>query len=401
VRDEPPHKSMRSSIVDDESTSRRQKSRSARDEPPHRSIRSAPVDDDPTPRRQSSRQSRSPVKTNGTRSPTKPKERSPVKSSRFDEEMKEYKSTHTLSADDKRAKISIAIPILPTMTNGKPRPRPPHEDLGLGAALLSRIGSKPKPPHMEQRPPSPPPPSRTRKASPLPAHPPSSQLYKSYPSEPVRPGSPPPRDSGPPPDSPPPPPPDDLPTPPPISPPPNPPSSPPPSRLSTLPAISARDSPNKSLARPLPPHLDPNFAKDVTRSSPAPASRQTSPEILPRTEEGTVIKAPISAVPPSEQVKERLVTAPQPPPPPRCLKRRPGLGSFVTLHDPAVHGQKGGKEIRKRYDGMDGDKEVELKDPRLATGSRWREGRGGSKQRSTFYQLDYEVSQIRRLGCGR
>lgn len=73
----------------------------------------------------------------------------------------------------------------------------------------------------------------------------------------------------------------------------------------------------------------------------------------------------------------------------------------MTLHDPAVHGQKGGKEIRKRYDGMDGDKEVELKDPRLATGSRWREGRGGSKQRSTFYQLDYEVSQIRRLGCGR
>lgn len=69
------------------------------------------------------------------------------------------------------------------------------------------------------------------------------------------------------------------------------------------------------------------------------------------------------------------------------------MGNFMFLHDPAVHGSKGGKEVVKRYDGGSGVDEAKVEDPRLQMPVDVRQrGRGSAKQRSTFHELEYEVS---------
>jgi hypothetical protein len=86
---------------------------------------------------------------------------------------------------------------------------------------------------------------------------------------------------------------------------------------------------------------------------------------------------------------------PKPYVPPPCTVRRPGIGNYIVLHDPAIHGSKGGKEIRKRYDGSLGDAIVVPVDPRLAMSEEARrKGRGSAKQRTGLYEISYEVSFV-------
>ena len=109
-----------------------------------------------------------------------------------------------------------------------------------------------------------------------------------------------------------------------------------------------------------------------------PSSHRVSRQISPR--------------PSSPPIRKDYVASPYKPPP--STQPRTDVGSYVVLHDPAIHGSKNGKEVRKRFDGMQGDERVEASDPRLDTKNppRWREGRGTAKNRATWYELNYEVS---------
>ena len=314
----------------------------------------------------------------------KPRRPSPVKS-RMPHKQKEQSTRYAESIDPRppspspplpeqdvakttvRAPISFAIPNLPA--------KPPN--------AISRA----RPPHLDAfRPPSPPPLTTTDSSRPSsPSHPPPDDSDR----PPSPPGSPPLDDSH------------------------------PPSPSSRLPASSPPRSPSSPPPLPSPPLLPRNQDSLIHPLPPALSDHPDNPSAPPPTSD--VSSSPRSVIPPAFHFRDLPINriqdedtssgkaetpersrpetpvevsrprTPLPPPPtPPCASRRPGVGNYVVLHDPAVHTSKKGKELVKRLDGeMDG-KVIELVDPRLAMSAESRRrGRGSSKSRIELYELEY------------
>ncbi|ORY25618.1 hypothetical protein BCR39DRAFT_543336 [Naematelia encephala] len=247
------------------------------------------------------------------------------------------KSTEPLSTEPGvRAPISFSIPLLP---NGKARALPPHLDQSVSSSLLSNERFKsiskipPPPPDEPPSPPSAPPPAPPPEEPPAPPPAPPEEPPAPPPAPPEEPPAPPEEPPAPPPRlaSPPPPPPDDVPPPP-------APASPPPEE-----------------APPMPPAFHFRDSKPV--------------------------KSP---------VEPAYVAPPYVPPP--CVHPRDNSGSYVMIYD-IDKGLKKGKEGVKRYDGGK-PSEVIVSDPRLKMGKDiWSRGRGSSKQREYFHEMEYEWDQ--------
>ena len=112
-------------------------------------------------------------------------------------------------------------------------------------------------------------------------------------------------------------------------------------------------------------------------------------------------RSPQQPMRPSMPPPETLPSSPDPPYipapylPPPSVHRRPGLGNFVVLHDPATHGSKTDKAVIKRFDGVIDGAEVNVQDPRLKLPEEARrKGRGSAKSRTGLYELEYEVSRV-------
>lgn len=81
---------------------------------------------------------------------------------------------------------------------------------------------------------------------------------------------------------------------------------------------------------------------------------------------------------------------------PACVKRRPGLGNYLYIRDPAT-----GQRV-KRFDGVHNGVEAKVADPRLQIPKEVRErGQGYMKNRSKgVEELHYEVSHRAFYCCG-
>ncbi|OCF45954.1 hypothetical protein I317_00042 [Kwoniella heveanensis CBS 569] len=304
--------------------------------------------------------------------------RSPARSMKMKDEDASYRSKFLPTDTDSRAKVSISLASLASY-NGPNRPKPPHL-AGKSAfesppppPLSERPPTPPlpddlpppppsSPPSIDDRPPTPPrdvdlppPPPSPPTQSPSPLPPPPSSLPPSAPRSPrfrfpSRAASPP---SG------------DRPPSPPVGPPPAPPS---PSRVSSSHA-------DVSISSGIPP----SFHFRELPSRPRTPLAEDDDELLP-------VEPPSPPPPPPE-----APPTPPPPPyvrlpyvPPPSTSARPGIGSFLY-----VKGK--GKEMIQRFDGMINGQAVEVVDPRKKIPvDQLRKGRGTSKVRSGFYELEYE-----------
>lgn len=81
--------------------------------------------------------------------------------------------------------------------------------------------------------------------------------------------------------------------------------------------------------------------------------------------------------------------------PPACVKRRPGIGNYLYIKDPAT-----GQRV-KRFDGVHNGVEAKVHDPRLQIPKEVRErGQGYMKNRSKGVEgLHYEVSHRAFIYC--
>ncbi|WVQ96441.1 hypothetical protein IAU59_003546 [Kwoniella sp. CBS 9459] len=323
--------------------------------------------------------------------PTSPSKKgsakSPVRSTKMNDEDTSYRSKFLPTNDDGRAKVVIS---LPSLSFGLNRPKPPHQE---GKSAFD--SPPPPPPPPSGRPPTPPLPDDF-----LPPPPPSPPFIEDRPPTPPRDKDLPPPPPSPPAQSP--------------SPPPPPPSSLPPSApRSPRSRFSSRAASPPDWDRPPSPPVGPPFAPptpplpslsseqaDVSTSGLPPSFHFRDLPVRPRTppEEdedhdgpgepsGPLPVEPPSPPPPPPEAPP----TPPPPPyvrppyvPPPSTSARPGIGSYLY-----VKGK--GKETVQRFDGVEEGQPVEVVDPRKKIPvDQLRKGRGTSKVRSGFYEVDYE-----------
>ncbi|WWD18538.1 hypothetical protein CI109_102991 [Kwoniella shandongensis] len=317
-----------------------------------------------------------------SRSPTSTKRRSnsPTKRPIEDGGDNSYRSKFLPTELAARTKVSIALPTLSNKLNG--RPKPPHLD--------KLPFDRPTPPPPSERPPTPPLPEGEPPTPPPPTPPPPDELV------PPPPPSPPPQVPSP------------LPPPPPSD----------PSSRPLSPYVSRPSSRQLSSRAPSPPSFSrpPSPPARLARSPPrgprslmANASGPAPPSfhfrelpIRPRTpsddadededftEGNVVMREPTATPPPPPPPPEEPPKSPSPPyvappyVPPACVHPRPGLRNFLM-----VKGK--GKDMVQRFDGMEDGTLVTLVDPRLSIpAEQLQRGRGTMKQRSGFYELEYE-----------
>ncbi|WVF68921.1 hypothetical protein IAT40_003695 [Kwoniella sp. CBS 6097] len=319
--------------------------------------------------------------------------KSPVRSTKTSStnEDASYRANFLPTNEDSRAKVSISLPSLSmSKPNGLGRPKPPH--LEGRSAFESPPPPPPPPPPVSERPPTPPLPDDFSPPPPPPS-PPSME---------DRPPTP-PRDI-------------DLPSPPPSPPtqapsplPPPPPSLPPSAPRSPRSRFSSRAASPPGWGRPPSPPVGPppappsppsvsSYQADASTGSLPPSFHFRELPTRPRTPsdedddeiiqppEPTPVEPPSPPPPPPEEP-----ATPPPPPyvrpayvPPASTSARPGIGSYLY-----VKGK--GKETVQRFDGVEDGGPVEVVDPRKKIPiDQLRKGRGTSKVRPGFYEVDYE-----------